>query len=320
MDKIKITGLRTPSKYKAQLQGNDALINLGWDTVKSYMSTSMEQGLVYTSTGIKDKALLRLQGANIYLYLIQFMINMREELYNLKLSPTLANLEIIRDKYNLDCVEESLTCLSKKYATDYFNIYKSLKTAYFDITPTPFIPQEPTLPGIEDWYLPCRGDISLVFTNLFKNNIGSFSASNYLTSTWVSAPGDALVVGFDYSNPEGTASNLLRSTPYLVRPGREFVSEDIYILGDSGPAMGYIYNIVDNLDGSFTYYEIANEVYETSLPYGASGIGFASSCGADAPGIGQCQTNYILDALTTAGETGKAAQYCNELSVVVIPN
>ena len=85
-----------------------------------------------------------------------------------------------------------------------------------------------------------------------------------------------------------------------------------YSLRDRGPAGGYVFYIAPAYTGGWRYLEAAPEPAEQTAVWSdphASFIGTSSSIGS-----GRTNTDDIVSALDTAGETGRAAQLCDELS------
>lgn len=89
-----------------------------------------------------------------------------------------------------------------------------------------------------------------------------------------------------------------------VRPVRSFVSATIYALRDVGPAGGWIFHIIDNLDGTFTYYECAPEDAGLSV---WSNVSDAIGTLLDTIGEG---VNNTAEIIAQAGHTESAAKLC----------
>jgi uncharacterized repeat protein (TIGR02543 family) len=85
-----------------------------------------------------------------------------------------------------------------------------------------------------------------------------------------------------------------------------------YAIGETGPAGGYIFydNGTIHADG-WRYLEAAPESTETGAQWGSKSHDIDAD--GTAIGTGQANTNLIVAALTTLGETGRAAQICDAL-------
>jgi hypothetical protein len=306
---MNITGLRTSSKYGATLQGIDALYNQGWNIVKTYVNTLTEVGMSHTSYGYKDKALLKFKGANIYWYMITLMINIRQELINLGEPLNSTGLATVRDKYNLDCVESNLTCLSKNYGTNYFTVYKALIANYFTITADTYVPTPPVVVPATDWYLPTIGDYVLINLFLKENNIGNFTGQYWTSCSLSGAFAEAVAFIYDFATIESTQK--ARTAEHKVRPMREFTSFRTIPMGEIGEK-GYVFNYQAVGDGSYIYYEVlASDI--GVVAFGASGIATGNT--TTVAKAGQANTTQLVAVLVGNSETGKAAQLCDSYSL-----
>jgi hypothetical protein len=103
-----------------------------------------------------------------------------------------------------------------------------------------------------DWFLPSKDELKLMYTNLHAQAVGGFAADDYWSSS-------------EYDKDNAYKCNFLagaedyqfKDVQYRVRACRSFISEDVYALRDPGPTGGLIFNVIDNLDGTYTYYEAA---------------------------------------------------------------
>jgi hypothetical protein len=107
------------------------------------------------------------------------------------------------------------------------------------------------------------------------------------------------------------AMNGDKTSPLSVSVNKTAVSGN-YNLGDTGPGGGIIFYRTGS-SGSYTYYELAPVETETSAAWGLYGRTIAGT--GTTIGLGKSNTDKIIAALGTAGETGKAAQLCDSLSV-----
>ena len=276
--------------------------------MKTYVHTFTEGGLSHTSYWYKDKALLKFKGANIYWYLITLMLNIKQELTNLGVACDTAGLETMRDKYNLDCVEANLTCLSKSYGTDYKTIYKALLTNYFTIPTDTYTPTPPIIEPATDWYLPTIGDYVLINLNLKQNNIGNFAGQYWTSCSLSGAFGELRAFAYDFSILD--SASVTRVSELFVRPVREFTSSRIIPMGEVGEK-GFVFNYETLGGGSYKYYEVLGEDIGT-VAFGLSGI--VSGNTQTTAKVGQVNTTMLVGVLEINLETDKAAQLCDNYS------
>jgi hypothetical protein len=110
--------------------------------------------------------------------------------------------------------------------------------------------------SFDDWMLPSIDALSAMKTNLYDQTLGNLIDGVYLSSTET----DATLCKVLTMNT-GVVSDILKTdNTSILRPIRSFTILELvpsYSLGDVGPAGGYIFSIIDNLNDSFTYYETA---------------------------------------------------------------
>jgi hypothetical protein len=70
----------------------------------------------------------------------------------------------------------------------------------------------------DDWFLPSKDELDLMYRNLKKNNQGGFSLDYY----WSSSEGSARFAWFQYFGSGNQFDNYARSREYRVRPVRAF--------------------------------------------------------------------------------------------------
>ena len=123
---------------------------------------------------------------------------------------------------------------------------------------TPIVPTNSEITSV--WYLPSQDELKLMYDNLKTLGVGNFrttgSAPNepkYWSSTCAVEGDHAFFVNFSNGGKSGTYKS---SVYYYVRSTRMLISTNKYKIGDE-TANGFIYHIVDNLDGTFTYREAA---------------------------------------------------------------
>ena len=79
--------------------------------------------------------------------------------------------------------------------------------------------------GVDDWFLPSQGELSLMYTSLYQRGLGGFIASSYWSSTETSATSARR-----QSFSSGTVSTATKSTSYRVRAVRRFSTTPTYSL------------------------------------------------------------------------------------------
>lgn len=158
-----------------------------------------------------------------------------------------------------------------------------------------------------DWFLPSKDELDMMYDNLKVSGVGGFFNTLY----WSSFEQEASGAWFKSFN-DGTRSVSNKNTCLSIRAARSFVSATIYALRDSGPAGGWIFHIIDNLDGTFTYYECASEDLEPSI---WSNVNEAIGTLSDAIGEG---VNNTAEIIAQVGHTTSAAKFCADYSNYVI--
>ena len=90
-------------------------------------------------------------------------------------------------------------------------------------------------------------------------------------------------------------------------------SERAYRIGDTGPAGGIIFYDKGSFSNGWRYLEAAPVETEEQLDWGPEGVRFRGL--QDGVGWGRQNTRIIVEQLDSLGETGYAAQYCDDLDV-----
>jgi len=111
--------------------------------------------------------------------------------------------------------------------------------------------------AFDDWCLPSINALMAIKTHLYDETLGNLIDGTYLSSTETDATQCKVL-----TMSTGVTSDVLKTdNTSLLRPIRSFTyieAVPYYSVGDLGPAGGYIFAIIDNLNGSFTYYEVSN--------------------------------------------------------------
>lgn len=173
-----------------------------------------------------------------------------------------------------------------------------------------------------DWYLPSWDELTLMYNNLHLSGIGYFNddiLSGTTPSYWSSSEYPASPSNFalrrqflsGYSGITSKSSNL----KMLIRPIRNFTSDLNYNIGDIGPSTGWIFYKVDNLNGTYTYYEVAPNDLNGS--YAWSNVTNLSVGTSTSVGSGLANTNAII---AQPGHTTSAAYLASQYSIEVFNN
>lgn len=108
-----------------------------------------------------------------------------------------------------------------------------------------------------EWYLPSLNELNLMRTNLHLEGIGNFGDVVY----WSSSESSTTQVWRVHFSPN-TTTNALRpkTSSYNIRAIRYFIlyeNEPSYTLRSEGPGEGWIFDVINNNDGTYTYFECA---------------------------------------------------------------
>lgn len=104
----------------------------------------------------------------------------------------------------------------------------------------------------DDWFLPSKNELDLMYTNLKEQGSGGFQNENYWSSTEEDY-NSAKDQDFEF----GGQGFLFKANSNYVRAARRFNDSAIYLLREPGPANGVIFHSLSNGDGTYTYYEAA---------------------------------------------------------------
>lgn len=119
----------------------------------------------------------------------------------------------------------------------------------------------PKLTAWDDWYLPSRTELPLMYDYLYLYNVGDFSPSSYWSSTEVPEVPLPKTKAYGWHFGLGLEGELLKVNSYRVRAMRMFtLPTNSYALRDEGPAGGLIFYkevLSGDPDPSIMYYEAA---------------------------------------------------------------
>ncbi len=108
----------------------------------------------------------------------------------------------------------------------------------------------PNLTNVNDWYLPSLDELWAIRTELYMYGLGSLQADDYWSSTEIDALTAETVSMFS-----GGTGGQNKSNVRYVRAIRNFTSSNVLALRDAGTGGGLIFHIIDNFDGTYTYFE-----------------------------------------------------------------
>ena len=159
--------------------------------------------------------------------------------------------------------------------------------------------------GFSDWHLPSANALFGIYTSLYLESLGDFTAAQYWSSSEVDADN---AYARDFS--DGSDDSIAKSTTCRVRPMRTFLAvTGAYIVGDIGPAGGYIFSTKSMGDGTYTYYEAHPYDISTGIVWSniddtaVTGTGLQYDDGPD----------NTIAIISQAGHTSSAAKLCDDL-------
>jgi hypothetical protein len=158
----------------------------------------------------------------------------------------------------------------------------------------------------DDYFLPSQHELNKMYTNLHLYSLGSFLAYPY----WSSTESEVYPLGYAWAQDfaTGTAANTIKSGFSYVRACRSFVSDTAHSLRDIGPSGGYIFDIIDNGNGTYTNYESSTH---PDVMVSWSNI-INASVGVTGSSVGTGQSNTLL-IIAQSGHINSAAKFCNDL-------
>jgi hypothetical protein len=162
---------------------------------------------------------------------------------------------------------------------------------------------------LSDWFLPSYNELLSMATVIGStDNIGGFLDSSYWSSSESGVdPTIAQTVHFVTVSASADTKNVT----YPVRAARKFLSSRVYSLGYLRPTGGYIFYIIDNLDGTYWYYEAAPSDQSLSQAWSNIVDSYAGASNIDI-GDGTANTAAII---AQGGHTSSAAKLCDDLIV-----
>ncbi len=173
--------------------------------------------------------------------------------------------------------------------------------------------------GANDWFLGSKGDILKMYTNLWSGldenmviyaPVGGFQNTGYWSSSETNVGNFAWYYGFSDGVEQFAAKDGTWGI-YNVRACRTFISATIYALRDIGPNGGLIFNIINNGDGTYTYYEAA--VADQVINVIWSNVNVIIGLTAQGLLVGDGQAN-TLAIIGQVGHLDSAAKYCTDFT------
>ncbi len=162
-----------------------------------------------------------------------------------------------------------------------------------------------------DWFLPSIDELEAMHDNLHAFGVGDFELTDIYESS--SEESATQYTGYNF-NTSIVVNSVGKDEEHRVRAIRLFTltqSTASYSLRDSGPANGWIFTIVDNEDGTFTYYEAAESDFIGLIVWSNIDNVEIGTTGT-AIGTGKANTAAII---AQAGHTASAAKQCDDLTI-----
>lgn len=120
-----LQGIWYPSIFKAQFNVEETL----YDKLFEIVGPSVDKMIISANTsdknGFANKASDMYQGICIYYYLIQLFVSIKHQIDTLGINFCEAS-----ENLNIQCVLDSLACLSKKYNTNYIKVWEEFIEYY----------------------------------------------------------------------------------------------------------------------------------------------------------------------------------------------
>ena len=155
--------------------------------------------------------------------------------------------------------------------------------------------------GAHDWFLPSQDELAFMYSNLKVFGIGGFANDFYWSSYEIS---DTTALSINFLG--GIQLSTDKVVTNHVRACRSFTTNTIYNLRDVGPAGGWIFDIINNGGGSFTYYEAAPVNQSIAQEWSNVNNVFIGTTGSTV-GTGITNTPAIV---AQVGHIDSAAQLC----------
>jgi uncharacterized protein (TIGR02145 family) len=156
-----------------------------------------------------------------------------------------------------------------------------------------------SIAGYNDWFLPSKDELNLMYTELKAFGLGSFSDQPYASSSE-----DGSFSFFAQNFLDGTQSSIGKGSATRIRACRFFTSATSYSVRDMGQSGGYVFWKSGN-----DYLEASPSNHSTAYAWSNVSSGVIGT--NTAIGTGQANTTAIIGQ---AGHTDSAAKLCDDLT------
>ena len=154
---------------------------------------------------------------------------------------------------------------------------------------------------VNTWFLPSKNEMAQIKINVVDYGMGNFGAFGYWTSSEASAS-EAWVYDFDM----GSFVLEEKAISYRVRACCSYITSNVLTLRTTGYGGGIIFYILDNEDGTYTYYEVSETNLANSVWSNVTG-----AIGTTSDNIGE-GINNTAEIIAQATHTTSAAEKCND--------
>ena len=156
------------------------------------------------------------------------------------------------------------------------------------------------------WHLPPANALLGMYTTLYLETLGDFTAAQYWSSSEVDADN---AYARDFS--DGSSDSIAKSTTCRVRPMRTFLAATgSYAVSDIGPGGGYVFSTKSMGDGTSIFYEAYPSDVSTGIAW--SNIDDTAVTGTSSQyDDGLANTLLII---AQGGHTTSAAEECYDLN------
>jgi hypothetical protein len=162
--------------------------------------------------------------------------------------------------------------------------------------------------SFNDFFLPSQDEMDRMRVTLYLFGVGNFTTGG---DYWTSTENSNIWADKEYMF-DGTQTVAGKGSLLYSRACRTFTSPDVYSLRDTGPAGGWIFNIVNNGNGTFTYMEAYTSDFAVAAWSNVTGTLIGPTAQGTAIGTGKANTAAII---AQPGHTASAALLCTNIIV-----
>ena len=119
--------LKFPNTSKVELSFDDEAIITLYSEADKFMETIIDKAFKQENRGRRDKANSIYKSGNIFYYLIYYGISIRHFIDMESKKSTSSVFPKVLEKYDLECIEKNLECLSSLYGLDYNSFWDFVK-------------------------------------------------------------------------------------------------------------------------------------------------------------------------------------------------